>query len=92
MCVCIHMKSSPTTTPISPLPLPQLVVGMSVAGLSFLFAGLLQLYLTHPGEDCRGRVHLAWQLPQFFLISVGEVLVAVTGLEFAYSQAPPSYR
>ena len=65
---------------------------MSVAGLSFLFAGLLQLYLTHPEEECRGRVHLAWQLPQFFLISVGEVLVAITGLEFAYSQAPPTYR
>ena len=33
-----------------------------------------------------------WQLPQLLLISFAEVLVSVTGLEFAYSQAPPDFR
>lgn len=27
-----------------------------------------------------------WQLPQIFLLAVGEVLVSVTGMEFSYSQ------
>ncbi|KAL3998467.1 POT family protein [Acanthocheilonema viteae] len=33
-------------------------------------------------------VSILWQLPQFFVITVGEVLFSVTGLEFSYSQAP----
>ena len=35
---------------------------------------------------------LAWQLPQLVLISFAEILVSVTGLELAYSQAPPDLR
>jgi len=33
-------------------------------------------------------VHVAWQVPQYLLLAVAEVLVSVTALEFAYSQAP----
>ena len=33
-------------------------------------------------------LHVAWQIPQYLLLAVGEVLVSVTALEFAYSQAP----
>jgi dipeptide/tripeptide permease len=32
-------------------------------------------------------VSLLWQLPQYFCLTVGEVLFSVTGLEFSYSQA-----
>ncbi|KAM3724786.1 Peptide transporter [Dirofilaria immitis] len=32
-------------------------------------------------------VNMLWQLPQFFVITIGEVLLSVTGLEFSYSQA-----
>lgn len=37
-------------------------------------------------------VHILWQVPQFFVITVGEVLFSVTGLEFSYSQAPPDMK
>ena len=33
-----------------------------------------------------------WQLPQYVLLTVGEVLVSVTGLEFSYTQAPKTMR
>uniref|UniRef100_H3ARN1 Solute carrier family 15 member 1 n=1 Tax=Latimeria chalumnae TaxID=7897 RepID=H3ARN1_LATCH len=33
-------------------------------------------------------VHMAWQIPQYFLMTCGEVVFSVTGLEFSYSQAP----
>ncbi len=32
------------------------------------------------------NVHIAWQIPQYALITAGEVLFSVTGLEFSYSQ------
>lgn len=65
---------------------------MACACLSFVFASLLQVYLEEEVDDCRGRVSILWQVPQLLLISLAEVLVAVTGLEFAYSQAPPTLR
>jgi POT family proton-dependent oligopeptide transporter len=33
-----------------------------------------------------------WQLPQYLLLTLGEILVSVTGLEFSYSQAPRTMR
>lgn len=62
------------------------------AAFSFIMAALLEVYLTTPSHDCRGRVNILWQLPQYLLIAVAEVLVSVTGLEFAYSQAPANMR
>ena len=35
---------------------------------------------------------MLWQLAPYVALTLGEVLVSVTGLEFAYSQAPPSMK
>ncbi|KAG7503188.1 solute carrier family 15 member 1-like [Solea senegalensis] len=37
-------------------------------------------------------VHMAWQIPQYFLMTIGEVVFSVTGLEFSYSQAPSNMK
>ena len=38
------------------------------------------------------RISLLWQLPQWLVFSVGEVLTSVTALEFAYTEAPESMK
>ncbi|XP_024433790.2 solute carrier family 15 member 2 [Desmodus rotundus] len=38
------------------------------------------------------KISIAWQLPQYILVSAGEVMFSVTGLEFSYSQAPTSMK
>uniref|UniRef100_A0AAY4CDK0 Solute carrier family 15 member 1a n=1 Tax=Denticeps clupeoides TaxID=299321 RepID=A0AAY4CDK0_9TELE len=37
-------------------------------------------------------VSIALQIPQYFLITAGEVVFSVTGLEFSYSQAPSNMK
>lgn len=38
-------------------------------------------------EDVKANdVHIAWQIPQYVLMTMGEVLFSITGLEFSYSQ------
>ena len=31
-------------------------------------------------------VHMLWLIPQYFVITAGEIIFSVTGLEFSYSQ------
>ena len=37
-------------------------------------------------------VHVLWQIPQAVVMTAGEVMFSVTGLEFAYSQAPATMK
>ncbi|XP_071941747.1 solute carrier family 15 member 1-like [Antedon mediterranea] len=37
-------------------------------------------------------ISIFWQIPQYFVITFGEILFSVTGLEFSYSQAPSSMK
>ncbi|XP_024862753.1 solute carrier family 15 member 2 [Kryptolebias marmoratus] len=44
-------------------------------------------------EDVKANnVHIAWQIPQYALITAGEVMFSITGLEFSYSQAPTNMK
>jgi POT family proton-dependent oligopeptide transporter len=42
--------------------------------------------------DGGDKVSILWQLLPYALLTLGEVLVSATGLEFAYSQAPASMK
>lgn len=64
-------------------PVRRMTVGMFMAGLSFVLVALIQIAL-----DRGVRLSVAWQLVPYIALTIGEVLVSVTGLEFAYSQAP----
>uniref|UniRef100_A0A1A7XL39 Solute carrier family 15 (H+/peptide transporter), member 2 n=3 Tax=Iconisemion striatum TaxID=60296 RepID=A0A1A7XL39_9TELE len=44
-------------------------------------------------EDVKANnVHIAWQIPQYVLLTAGEVMFSITGLEFSYSQAPTNMK
>jgi dipeptide/tripeptide permease len=61
--------------------------GMFLASVSFLVSGILE---NHIQQQPLESVHVAWQIPQITILTVAEILLSVTGLEFAYAQAPPN--
>ncbi|XP_009080717.1 PREDICTED: solute carrier family 15 member 1 [Acanthisitta chloris] len=50
------------------------------------------LNVTYFEDIAPSTVHMAWQIPQYFLLTCGEVVFSVTGLEFSYSQAPSNMK
>ncbi|XP_011495343.1 PREDICTED: peptide transporter family 1-like isoform X3 [Ceratosolen solmsi marchali] len=37
-------------------------------------------------------IHMFWLLPQYIVITMGEIMFSITGLEFAFTQAPASMK
>jgi len=67
--------------------LRRMVIGMFMAIPAFLSAAMIQSWI-----DGGGHPHIAWQVIQYFLISIAETMVSVTALEFAYTQAPKAMK
>jgi POT family proton-dependent oligopeptide transporter len=65
--------------------LRRMTAGMLIATLSFVAVALIQAAIDEAGP---GQVSMLWQAVPYLIITVAEVLVSITGLEFAYSQAP----
>ena len=68
-------------------PLRRMTAGIAFAGLSWIVVGGMQIVL-----DRENSFSIMWQILPYALLTFGEVLVATTGLEFAYSQAPLSMK
>jgi POT family proton-dependent oligopeptide transporter len=68
---------------VEPTALRRMGLGIALAGLAWIAAGAIQLRI-----DGGAAVSIGWQVGPYALLTLGEVLVAATGLEFAYSQAP----
>jgi POT family proton-dependent oligopeptide transporter len=68
-------------------PLRRMSLGMILAALSFVFVGLFQIPLDH-GQ----KISVGWQFIPYLILTMSEVLISITGLEFAYTQAPRSMK
>jgi len=66
-------------------PLQKMTAGMFLSAGAFAAAAILQQAIQTAGD---GVVHGLWQVVPYFIMTVAEVLVSITGLEFAYTQAP----
>jgi dipeptide/tripeptide permease len=68
-------------------PLRRMFIGMFVMTSSFLVVALLELALSRGGHPS-----VLWQFFPYLLLTTAEVLISITGLEFAYTQAPRSMK
>jgi POT family proton-dependent oligopeptide transporter len=81
--VCVYRPLERRGRPLRPLQ--RMTIGMALTALSFVAVALLQARIEAAGS---GQVHVLWQIIPYTIITASEVLVSITGLEFAYTQAP----
>src|SRR3954452_17751600 len=64
-------------------PVRKIGIGLFLTALSFVVIWMIQLNIDHGGTP-----NVGWQFLAYIILSAGEVMVSITGLEFAYTQAP----
>ncbi|KAF4120957.1 proton-dependent oligopeptide transporter, POT family, partial [Geosmithia morbida] len=89
-------------------PIARITIGFWLAALCLAYAAIVQhiIYSAGPCYDKPGacpagmdgqtalpnHVHIAIQVPAYIFIGVSEIFISVTGLEYAYTKAPPSLK
>jgi POT family proton-dependent oligopeptide transporter len=78
----------PLLNKIFPLtPLRKIGLGLIVTGFSFMVSAWIESQIAAGLKPSIG-----WQMPAYALLSAGEVMVSITSLEFAYTQAPKNMK
>jgi POT family proton-dependent oligopeptide transporter len=78
----------PAISRVFPLtPLRKIGIGILVTGTSFLISAWIERQLA-----AGLKPNIAWQMPAYALLTAGEIMVSITALEFAYTQAPKTMK
>lgn len=70
-------------------PLRRMTIGMFAASLAFVAVALIQKRID---GNAANSVSFLWQAIPYFIMTQAEVMVSITGLEFAYTQAPKAMK
>jgi POT family proton-dependent oligopeptide transporter len=71
-------------------PLRRIGIGFFFIAISFSLAGFIQLWMNSLPEG--ELLSVAWQIPQIWFMACAEITVAISGLDFVYSQSPERSR
>lgn len=87
---------------IKATPLRKIGAGFVFTCLSFIIIAMLQTWIDAAPTmvDAAGKTVIDpatapsvwWQIFAYFLITIGEILISITGLEYAYTNAPKSMK
>jgi POT family proton-dependent oligopeptide transporter len=84
---------------INPNPIIRITIGFFFITLAMAYAALLQWqiyetppYYKHLNSTQQNDIDIWWQIPPYLLIAISEIFASISGLEFAYSQSPPSMK
>jgi len=64
-------------------PLRKIGIGLFITALSFVVIVMIQGWI-----DAGQKPSINWQLLAYVILTLGEAMVSITGLEFSYTQAP----
>jgi len=64
-----------------------MILGMYLIGFAWIYCGFLETIIN---QNTKNTINVAWQLPQYLILTISEICVSTTGVEFAYRQAPAS--
>lgn len=89
-------------------PIARITIGFFLGALCLAYAAIVQhlIYSAGPCFDAPGacpagmdgesplpnHVHIAVQTPAYIFIGLAEIFISVTGLEYAYTKAPPNMK
>ena len=69
-------------------PLRRMSWGMLLTAIAFFCSGWVETAIQYNAANDLEPVDVFWQLPQITILSIGEIFLSVTGLEFAYATSP----
>lgn len=88
-------------------PITRITMGFVFASLSMAYAAIVQHLIysagpcykaplacdaAGPDEDTPNSIHVAVQTPAYLFLGLSEIFASITGLEYAFTKAPPSMK